>query len=574
MAIVREAAKTWGHEANEFNIRSVDGVVRSDGRIVLAWAGAGADLNGLVKIGLLNETTDTVTNIQSTSYPQAAGGLPAATVLKIDLEAGPGGRVAALLPMSETGSDLNNALLVQRYQGTGTLGAAAPVNPATPADVTMPYSSLVYAADGGYSVFFYEQVSASNGSNGIRMARFAADGTAIGTPSVVIADRSNSGIITTETNPIFVDATRMANGNIGVVWTESTPFAAPGYGTPHVMFQAVSATGTALGTALEIDGTSAQQAQIITLGNGKMVVAWQDSLLNSSGSAALTVLKAQILNADGTRSGGVFELSSTVTAQETDLTLVALEGGGFAASWRDMSNQVLLGRMFTDSGKAKGADFALVDTEMDFLAGHATLIAKGSSLYAGVYGLNPKVGTGFVLQGQVFDTAASWGMRKDGTSGADTMAGGALDDVFAGFAGRDVLRGNAGNDNLNGGAGADTIAGGAGFDLIRGGTGADVLSGGAGADSFIFASAAEGGDRISDFKGAEGDRLVFTSSGFGNAMGIKIGAATDTAHAGLFFNTTSGQLIYDADGSGSAAAKVIATLTGVTALAFDDYLFV
>lgn len=573
MAIVREAAKTWIHEANEFNIRSVDGVVRSDGRIVLAWAGGGSDLNGLVKIGLLNETTDTVTNVQTTTYPQAVGGLPAATVLKIDLEAGPGGRVAALLPMSESSGDLNQALLVQRFDGTTALGAVA-VNPATPTDQTMPSSALVYGADGIYSVFFYEQVSTSNGSNGIRVARFAADGSALGAPTLAIADHPNSGIITTEANPIMVDATRMANGNAGLVWNESTPFAAPNYGTPRVMFQAVDASGTAVGTALEIDGTSAQQAQIITMASGRMVVAWMDSVTNSSGTAALTVLKAQILSADGAKIGGVFDVSSTLTNQETDLTLVALEGGGFAAAWRDMSNQMLLGRMFTDAGKAKGADFALVDSELQFLDGHATLIAKGASLYAGVYGLNPTVGSGFVLQGQVFDTAASWGTRKDGTSAGDTMAGGALDDVFAGLAGRDVLRGAAGNDNLNGGGGADTIAGGDGFDAIRGGTGGDVLSGGAGADSFLFAAAAEGGDRIGDFNGAEGDRLVFTSSGFGNATGILSGAVTDTSHVGLFFNTTTGKLIFDSDGSGSATAKVIATLSGVTALAFDDYLFV
>lgn len=574
MAIVREAARTWVHEANEFNIRSVDGVVRSDGRIVLGWAGGGNDLNGVVKIGLLDEASDSVTSVQTTSYAQAVGGLPAATVLKIDLEAGPGGRVAALLPMSETTGDLNNALLVQRYDGTATAGSAVAVNPATPADLTMPYSALVYGAKGGYSVFYYEQISGSNGSGGIRVARFNADGSPTEAPKIVIADHTNAGLITTEANPIFVDATRMTNGNTALVWTESTAFAAPTFGTPKVMFQTVSASGTALGAAVEIDGTSAQQAQIITLTGGRLVVAWLDSAQNSSATGAIGVWKAQIMSAAGDKIGGAFELSSGVTTQEADLSLVALGDGGFAASWRDMSNQTLLGRMFGEGGKARGADFALLDTELQFANGHATLIAKGTSLYAGVYGLNPTVGTGFVLQGQVFDTAASWGLKRDGGVGADTMTGAGLDDVFSGLGGRDTLRGNDGNDNLNGGSGADRIYGGAGFDMIRGGTGADVLSGEAGADSFLFASAAEGGDRITDFDSAGADRLIFTSSGFGGATGILSGASLNTSHKGLFFNTSTGVLTYDADGAGGVAAKTIVTLTGVSALAFDDYLFV
>lgn len=574
MAIVREAAKTWVHEASEFNIRSVDGVVRSDGRIVLGWAGGGSDLNGLVKIGLLDESNDVVTAVQATSYAQAAGGLPAATVLKIDLEAGPNGQVAALLPMSEAGSDLNPALLVQRYSGTGTAGAAVPVNPATPGDATQPYSALVYGANGGYSVFFYEQVSNANGSNGIRVARFNADGSVLEAPKLVIADHTNSGLVTTEANPIMVDATRMANGNAALVWTESTAFASPTFGTPKVMFQTVSASGTALGTAVEIDGTSAQQAQIVTMQGGRMVVAWLDSSPNSSATGSIGVWKAQLMTAAGAKIGSAFEISSSVTNQEADLSLVALGDGGFAAGWRDVSNQTLLGRMFSADGKAKGADFALVDTELQFANGHATLIAKGSALYTAVYGLNPTVGAGFVLQGQVFDTAASWGLRRDGLAGADAMTGAGLDDVLSGLGGRDTLRGNDGNDNLSGGLAADKIYGGAGFDMIRGGAGADLLSGGAGADSFLFASAADGGDRITDFDSAGGDRLIFTSAGFGGATGILSGATLNTSHKGLFFNTSSGVLTYDADGAGGVAAKTIATLTGVTALAFDDYLFV
>ncbi|MBD9649753.1 type I secretion C-terminal target domain-containing protein [Ensifer sp. ENS09] len=53
-----------------------------------------------------------------------------------------------------------------------------------------------------------------------------------------------------------------------------------------------------------------------------------------------------------------------------------------------------------------------------------------------------------------------------GTSGNDTLTGGALDDTIIGRAGNDVINGGGGHDTLRGGAGNDRIDGGAGADLL------------------------------------------------------------------------------------------------------------
>lgn len=575
MAIVREATRTWVQAPTEFNIKSVDAVVRSDGQILLAWAGTGSDLNARLNLGLLNETTDQVTQINSISYAQASGGAPAGALTQIELVAGPRGLVTALLPLNEWGSDANGALALQRLSGTSAEGAAVAVNPSAPAEATSSFADLVRGSDGIYRAFFYEAASLSNTSGGIRMARFGADGRALGTPSVVIADHENSGLIKTEANPVLVDATALAGGKTGVVWTESTPFAAPGFGTPKVMFQMLAADGSALGSSLEIDATSAQNAQVITLASGRMVVVWQDAVAGPPGLAAMTLLKAQILGADGSKIGGVFEISSSQSTQETDLALTALPTGGFAAAWRDMATGLYLGRMFTDAGLAKGADFLLV--ENDSLLpnnGPAVLVAKGTALYAGLGGLSDVAGAGFVLQGQVFSTASALGVKRLGGAGADSLDGGALDDVLSGGAGRDRLRGGDGQDVLYGGAGVDTLIGGNGMDVLSGGAGADLVSGGRGADSFIFSSLDQRGDRITDFNGAEGDRLILTSAAFGGAIAIASGSALNPAHQGLFFASSTGILSYDPDGAGAAAAVVLARLSGVTALAGDDYTFV
>ena len=61
-------------------------------------------------------------------------------------------------------------------------------------------------------------------------------------------------------------------------------------------------------------------------------------------------------------------------------------------------------------------------------------------------------------------------------------------------------------DMLMGGAGDDTIMGGAGDDMIEGGGDDDVLTGGAGADVFVYATASDGMDVITDFE--DGTDLV------------------------------------------------------------------
>ena len=66
---------------------------------------------------------------------------------------------------------------------------------------------------------------------------------------------------------------------------------------------------------------------------------------------------------------------------------------------------------------------------------------------------------------------------QTGTSGADTLNGGAGADMLIAYAGNDVLSGGAGNDSLIGREGNDTL---------NGGTGNDLLAGGPGSDTYLF----------------------------------------------------------------------------------------
>lgn len=571
MARTLEGVRTWWHDPNLYNITQTDAVVLSDGRIVVGFAGADNSGQGLVSLGVLDQAADTLTSLGTSVYPGAEGGFPVSSVRGFDLQAGPGGRLSATLFLteSEVGADTNFAMLVQSFTGTAASGAAVAVDPATTANSANEHTAIVYDAQGNSRVFWTEATTGQDRSTGIRMATFAPNGAAVGTPITVVADRATSGIIPGEANPIMVDATAMKNGNIALTWTESTAFAAPTYGQPKVMLQVIRPSGAAVGAAIEIDGTSAQQSQIIALKGGGMVVAWLDFSLGDLG-----VYKAQMLSATGAKQGGVFEISSTITNQEHQLDMVALDNGGWAACWKDFSNQTYLARLFDASGTATSGDFLALDTISDFLNPTLGMVAHGNELIIHAAGLNSVITGGFVMQGQTFSTASSLGLVRNLGAADDSLAGGGLDDRLSGGGGDDSLRGNGGSDTLEGGGGRDVLVGGDGIDQIAGGTGRDRLTGGAGPDAFIYRTAAEGGDRITDFDGAGGDRLIFTMAGFGGATAILSGATTNTAHVGLFFNTATGVLSYDADGSGAAARVTVATLAGVTALAWDDTLFI
>ena len=155
---------------------------------------------------------------------------------------------------------------------------------------------------------------------------------------------------------------------------------------------------------------------------------------------------------------------------------------------------------------------------------------------------------------------------------------------LVGTGGADSLTGGAGNDTLEGLGGNDTLSGGAGDDWLEGGTGQDNVNGGGGADSFVFREPAFNSnfDRIADFASGS-DALRFDDAAYGEIGAPGDFAAGDDrffAGAGarsgvdaedrIIYNTSTGQLWYDADGSGPGGQLFIASLQGAPALAASD----
>jgi Ca2+-binding RTX toxin-like protein len=131
-------------------------------------------------------------------------------------------------------------------------------------------------------------------------------------------------------------------------------------------------------------------------------------------------------------------------------------------------------------------------------------------------------------------------------------------------------------DRMTGSSGSDTFYGQGGNDTLNGAAGNDTLTGGAGNDSFLFANTPgpANADRIIDFVSGT-DELVFENGVMAALGGTGAWAAGDGrfwaasgATAGhdaddrLVYNTSTGNLYYDADGSGTGAAQLVATLSG------------
>lgn len=189
---------------------------------------------------------------------------------------------------------------------------------------------------------------------------------------------------------------------------------------------------------------------------------------------------------------------------------------------------------------------------------------------------NNKVDIGFTSFGpssgiEVIDASGATNqVRLLGDSTADVLN-------FSGvtFVGTNIL--------IDAGAGADTVTGNAQGNVIDGGLGNDVLTGGLGADFFRFdttLSKTDNVDRITDFSVVDDtlqlDDAVFKKLALGalKAADFVTGSKALDASDRIIYNSATGDIFYDADGSGAGAAVLFAKVAAGTALTSADFLII
>ncbi|NEP02710.1 MAG: calcium-binding protein [Symploca sp. SIO2E9] len=221
--------------------------------------------------------------------------------------------------------------------------------------------------------------------------------------------------------------------------------------------------------------------------------------------------------------------------------------------------------------------------------------------------------------------------KLSGGSGNDKLYGETGNDKLDGGIGKDYLEGGNGNDNLNGGKGDDTIVGGTrlfpfaiayaetgeqitadtgtldaltgdvatvgsfGNDALTGSSDSlvsdkliidypiiysdrDTLTGGSGADDFVFYSPYQGIDTITDFNPYQGDEIQVSRNGFRGGLTLgtleskqfTLGSSAQDADDRFIYNKKTGDLFFDADGTGKQAQVQFAKLSGAPSLDFSD----
>ena len=140
-----------------------------------------------------------------------------------------------------------------------------------------------------------------------------------------------------------------------------------------------------------------------------------------------------------------------------------------------------------------------------------------------------------------------------------------------------------GNDlanSITGNAADNKLVGGAGNDTLNGGTGANTLTGGLGKDIFKFNTASHT-DTIADFVVVDDtiqlENAVFTALTTNGTLAVsqfRIGANALDSNDFVIYNSTTGKLLYDADGNGAGAAIQIATLSAGLAMTNADIVVI
>ncbi|WP_075637325.1 cadherin-like domain-containing protein [Rhizobium rhizosphaerae] len=145
-----------------------------------------------------------------------------------------------------------------------------------------------------------------------------------------------------------------------------------------------------------------------------------------------------------------------------------------------------------------------------------------------------------------------------------------------------VLVGTQGDDDLFGGLANDKLDGKGGDDWLSGDLGQDVLTGGGGTDYFAFVTkldAKKNVDTITDFKSGLDwivlDKTIFKTLSKGVLSDAAFaanskGAAKDASDR-IVYNTKTGDLFYDADGSGKGGAVLFAKIAGHGTVNADDF---
>ncbi|WP_198157066.1 PKD domain-containing protein, partial [Aquincola tertiaricarbonis] len=291
----------------------------ADGGYVVVWTDqGGADGSSHGVYGQRYDANDNPAGAQFRIPTTTAGQQENAQVVGL---AG-GGHVVVWQSQGQDGSGWG--VYGQRFNANGSAaGGEFRVNTLTTSNQVQP--ALAATADGGFIVAWHHDSYSDNDTeySDVFFQRYGANGTALGGETK--ANPGRGEIFRYQSEPALAV---LQGGSFVVVWTDND-LDGSSYG---VFGQRFSAAGVAQGSAFAVNGyTDSQQQQpaITALKDGGFLVTWQSYQQDLSGWGVY----AQRFDATGTAVGAEFRVNTTISSNQYDVDVTALENGGWVVAW-------------------------------------------------------------------------------------------------------------------------------------------------------------------------------------------------------------------------------------------------
>lgn len=245
---------------------------------------------------------------------------------------------------------------------------------------------------------------------------------------------------------------KLANGNVAVAWADTSGLDGSGDG---IRVQIMDSTGAKVGNqAIANTYTTNSQSRpaLTALTGGDFIVTW-----TSSQDGAGESLHGQRFNADGTKTGGEFQINTYTNSNQSDASITSLSNGGFFVVWQSMgqdgSDTGIYGQRFDATATKVGSEVQLhtgtsgkqIQPDITEL-NNGDLIVGWQSWHVG--------GLPHVMQKRL--TASGLFLNITGGITSETIVGDSSADIIAAEGGNDIIVGAAGNDTIDGGTGTDT----------------------------------------------------------------------------------------------------------------------
>ncbi|MEQ1955701.1 M10 family metallopeptidase [Mesorhizobium sp. CN2-181] len=457
--------------------------------------------------------------------------------------------------------------------------------------------------------------------------------TATSTPYDVVVENPNDGIdtvfVTARHNPSFIADFYALTDNVeNMTVSGSIAFELDGNGLANVMtgndaanvLQGLDGDDTLIGDGGADDlfgGSGLDTASYSTA--LASVLAWLENAASNTGDAAGDFYDS-IENLAGTKYDDDLRGDALANRLSGDVGNDTLKGGVGAdhldggdgidtASYANATGAVVasLANPSINSGEAAGDTYASIENLVGSAFNDAVNGDNAVNVIRGRNGVDTIKGYGGndTLYGDDANDVLIGGTGADtliGGTGSDTASyAGATSGVVASLANPAINSGEAKGDsyssieNLTGSSFDDSLLGDNAGNVLNGGAGADVfksyggndsLTGGADKDVFVFNSALDAAtnvDTIADYNVADDtiqlDNAVFTAfastgallSGYFKDIATGVKDANDR----IIYNSDTGGLYYDADGSGNSFGNVkFAMLTGSPLLTAAEFVVI